>query len=283
MKTTYRFCDHFEEEDVLRLQSLGIKVKAGFDVFTVYEDSEQFEQAKRFFGKNWQDLVLSTATEFTEAEKEKAPYLSIEPLKILGYPQPESRDEKKGKSCFPYDVYPYFENVFEIAGTSRDFGMLRGRQTGDFSFSGEPKWGKAGVGSIFWCGDAYFATPGVYEEIFRPLGITSRSVKRHRDKKTLETVVQLLPQGISESKLVIPEAYIDEIEEVPEWNIRKYMVNGKGFFPSFEQYPGNFDFFVSQEYFGDGGVNEKSVFISQRLYQRLKTNQIKGLEYRPQA
>ena len=63
----------------------------------------------------------------------------------------------------------------------------------------------------------------------------------------------------------------------------KYMLSGESFAPSFETYSGNFDFFVSQEYFGAGGVNENEVFISQRLYQLLKENKVRGLNYYPQS
>lgn len=91
----------------------------------------------------------------------------------------------------------------------------------------------------------------------------------------------MLPQGISSSKLNINDNNIDEKTHIPEWEITRFHLNNKGFFPFFENHPGNFDFFVSQENFGSGHANYKEVFVSQKLYQLLKNNNIKGLDYYP--
>lgn len=113
------------------------------------------------------------------------------------------------------------------------------------------------------------------------MGIECRQVLAYRNQKPLKTVVQLVSQGIAESKLILEESCITKKHFINEWNMTKYMLNGESFAPAFETSPGNFDFFVSQEYFGSGGVNENEVFISQRLYQVLKENRVKGLSYCP--
>lgn len=284
MRINYQFFKNFNRRDVLELEHIGIKVDEGCDAFVVYEDEEKFELVKKYFGEKWKDKVTVIDTDFTEKERNTSAYLSIATSKMLGYPQPEEWDEDEGEKepAYPFNIYPYFENVFEVANTSRDYGMLRGTQTGDFSLLGEPKWGKSNVGSIFWCGDALFSTPDIYKKVFAPLGIKSRTVLGYGNQKPLTTIVQLLPQGISDSKLIFKPEQIGEPIFIPEWNITKYTLYYKGFFPSFEKHPGKYDFFVSQEYFGSGGVNEKTVFISQKLYQLLKENNVKGLEYYPQ-
>jgi hypothetical protein len=283
MRVNYRFFNNFSKKDVADLRQIGIKVDEGCDAFVVYEDEEKFELIKNYFGDKWKEKVSVTDTDFTEKEKSESLFLSIGTHKILGYPQPEEWDEGETEPPYPFNIYPYFQNVFKVANTSPDYGMLRGKQIGSFSFLGEPKWGKSSIGSIFWCGDAYFATSDIYKQIFEPLGIKSKAVLGYGNQELLKTVVQLLPQGVSESKLIIKEDQILERSDVPEWNLRKYVLNGKGFFPSFEKDPGNYDFFVSQEYFGSGGVNEKTVFISQKLYLLLKKHNIKGLKYYPHS
>lgn len=73
--------------------------------------------------------------------------------------------------------------------------------------------------------------------------------------------------------------------------MERYWINsgGEGFFekldfcPSFESNVGNYDLFVTQELFGTGGMNLREIFISQKLYQLLKSNKINGLKYYPQA
>ena len=241
---------------------------------------------KQLLGEEWKDNCI-ISTDFTEKERESAAYLMIGASKILGYPQPEDtyeEVEEDGEPEYPYpfDIYPYFRDVYEVSGTSHDYGMLRGKQIGSFALSGEPHWGKSSIGSVFDAGDVFFTTPEVYRQIFEPLGIECKQVLGYGNRKPLGTVVQLLPQSISKSRLMVKEDQISEKTFVKEWNMTKYIFNGKGFAPAFETSPGNFDFFASQEYFGSGGVNEKELFISQRLYQLLKKNKIKGLCYYPQ-
>jgi hypothetical protein len=284
MRINYRFFGNFDRKDVLELKQIGIIVDTGCDAFVVYEDEEKFELVKKYFGDNWKEKVTLTDTEFTEKERGSSSFLSIEATKILGYPQPEEwdEDESEHEPPYPFNIYPYFENVFEVTNTSHDYGMLRGKQIGSFSLLGEPKWNKSNVGSIFWCEDAFFTTPDVYKMVFAPLGIKYQTVLGYGNQKPLTTVVQLLSQSISNSKLIINEEHTNMIEDISEWSMKKYVLNNKGFFPSFENHPGNYDLFVSQEYFGSGGINEKTVFISQKLYQLLKKNGAKGLKYYPQ-
>lgn len=266
------------------MENLGITVKEGCDAYVAYRGTNEFETLKAFFGKNWRDDV-TIDTDFTESERAESAFLSIGAAKMLGYPQPEDYDEDEGEEEpeYPFDIYPYYENVFEVAGTSPDYGMLRGKQIGNFSFLGEPRWGKSGIGSIFWSGDNFFVTPEAYHAIFEPLTIASRPVLKYKTKQPLKTVLQIIPQGAAKAKLIIPEELVEETSIIPEWNMTKCILKRQGYYPSFETNPGDYDFFESKEYFGPGGVTEKELFISQRLYQQMKAHNIKGLKYYPQA
>ncbi|MFK8288387.1 hypothetical protein ACI76W_03925 [Capnocytophaga canimorsus] len=279
MNVSYRF---FAELSAIR--------QAGFDlpndgsVFIIQGNDERLDKVKQILGSEWRNYCFAEM-EFTEEERSSAPYLSIRASKNLGYLQPEDRyeeveEEGLAEYPYPFDVYPYFKDVYELAGKSDTFGMLRGKQIGSFKLQGEPRWGKAMIGSTFQAGDVFFTTFEVYNTIFKPLGIACREVLAYGNLAPLKTIVQIIPQGISKSKLIINEEYLLEKFFIKEWNLTKYVLSGDNV-PLFEARPSGYDFFISQEYFGDGGVNENEVFISQKLYQILKKNKIKGLNYIP--
>lgn len=148
----------------------------------------------------------------------------------MGYPQPEDLDGNDELEKFPFNVFPYLKKVFEITKRSENFGIIRGKQIGSISLLSEPKWNKKGIGTIYWLEDTFFTTPSIYENIFKPLNIQSKSVIGYGNQKPLVTVVQLLPQGISSSKLNINDNNIDEKTHIPEWEITRFHLNNKGFF-----------------------------------------------------
>ncbi len=86
----------------------------GCDAFTFYENDEMNEQLQSIFGSNYKNYVTVAKTEFSENERINADYLSIKSSKILGYPQPEDLDGNDELEKFPFNVFPYLNNVFEI-------------------------------------------------------------------------------------------------------------------------------------------------------------------------
>lgn len=277
MKVKYRFFKNFSTKEVSELKNIDIAVNLGPDAFYFYENNEKDLELRSIFGVNYQDYITVDKTEFTEKERSNSSYLGIRSKKILGYPQPEEIDY----ASYPFNIFPYLQGTFKISYINENYGVIRGEQIGNISLLKEPKWGNNDIGAIFWLEDLFFTTPKVYDLIFKPLNIKCRKVENYNDKIPLTTIVQLLPQGISCSKLNINDNNIDEKEYVSEWNIVRYHLNNKGFFPSFEGSPGEFDFFITQENFGSGHANYKEIIISQKLYQILKENNIKGLEYSP--
>ena len=287
MRIHYRFFENFDKKGVADLGKIGIKVEEDCFAFVLYEDDPKFELVKQYFGKNWRENVSIIDTDFTESERANSPYLGIWATKRLGYPKPEDwyddddEEDKEPTAPPPYKNDAYLYNVFEIDKVSEMYGVLRGKQTGYLSISGEPKWGKSSVGALFWIEDILFTTPEVYEKVFEPLGIKCKKVLGYGNQKPLKTIVQLVPQGVAKSKLILDDENID-IEQIQEWNVKRYCLSNQGFYPSFESNAGDYDFFVSQEHFGTGAMNFKENFISQKLYQLLKENNVKGLKYYPQ-
>ena len=281
MRVNYRFFKQLPE-----LRKLGFDIPEGSAAFVVYEDDERFETLKSVLGANWLENVIFTDTDFSEKEKCNSLYLSVYAIKMLGYPQPEDwyddDDDEDLEAPYPYEKNAYLHNVFEIDKASEMYGVLRGKQTGYISIQGEPKWGKSSIGALHWLEDILFTTAEMYQKVFEPLGIACKHVLGYGNQKPLTTVVQLLPQGVSKSRLLLDNETLDNKEYIQEWGLERYCLGGKGFYPSFETNPGNYDFFVSQELFGTGGANFKELFISQKLYQLLKMNKVRGLSYYPQ-
>jgi hypothetical protein len=296
MRVKYRFFDYFSEKDAARLEKIGVKVDGGrepvlggnkSDAFVLRDDDERFEAVKAFFGRNWRKNVSFIEPDFTETERLSSPWLGVRATKMLGYPQPEDwydddLDEDISPPDLAYDRHAYLWNVFEVAASS-ECGVLKGRQTGFLSIAGEPKWGRSSIGALHWLEDILFVTAELYGEVFEPLGIECRKVLGYGNGKPLETVVQLVPQGIAESKLILNETNVRIRDHVPEWDLERYRLADACFFPSFESDPGGYYFFETQELFGAGsGQTYRENVISLKLYRLLKEHGVKGMDYYPQ-
>lgn len=277
MKLRYRVFKDFNPAEVQKLKVLGISVEQGFDAFLIDADYADLAVVKDIIGEEW-ETTITHEIEFSEMDRRNASYLHVYPNKLFGYPQPES-----GKDKFPFDQYPYFKDVFEIEKTDPEYGVLKGKQIGKFRFKKEPNWGSSSIGSAFWIQDSIFVKPEIYKRVFEPLGIKAISVLEYKTKKELNTVLQLLPQGISNANLEIKNDHINEIQTVESWGIKKYILKETGFYPDFKSAPGDFDFFESKEYFGAGGFTVHSTIISQKLYQLLVQNNVRGLNYEPMS
>ncbi|MDO4729436.1 MAG: hypothetical protein Q4B43_10600 [Bacteroidota bacterium] len=274
MKVSYRF---FAELSAIK--------QAGFDlpddsfVFVIQGDDERLDKVKQILGNEWRDYCFANM-EFTEEERSSAPYLYVFANHYLGYAQPDTQKEVDDFP-YPFDVYPYYKGVFEILNTDENYGVLRGRQIGNYKLKNEPKWGKNAIGSIHYADDSLFVPPQIYKDVFAPLGILSKPVIDYKTQKPLLNVVQLLPQGISKSPLQLSEKYIRLTEHIEKWGITKFVLRDDMPYPVFLENNNTEDFFYTQEYFGSGGFTERGMIISQKLYQILKKNKIKGLNYVP--
>lgn len=274
MKISYRFVAEFPV-----LKRAGFEIPDDSIYFIVQGDDIRLEKVKQLLGEEWQDCCLAS-TQFTEKELHSASYLRIFAKHYLGYAQPDTQKEVDFFE-YPFDIYPYYKGVFEIANTDEEYGLLRGRQIGSYQIKGLPKWGKNKIGSLHYAEDAFFVPTEVYQEIFEPLKISYKAVLDYKTKKELFNIVQLLPQGISKSPLNLSKNYLKSEEKIEKWNLTKYLLRGDMPHPDFLEETNTFDFFYTQEYFGSGGLTQRNTIISKKLYQILKKNAIKGLIFRP--
>lgn len=126
MKIKSRFFKNFSLKEVRKLKNINIYVDVGCDAFTFYENDEMNEQLQSIFGSNYKNYVTVAKTEFSENERINADYLSIKSSKILGYPQPEDLDGNDELEKFPFNVFPYLKNVFEITKKVKILELLEG-------------------------------------------------------------------------------------------------------------------------------------------------------------
>ncbi|MFV0305328.1 MAG: hypothetical protein ACK5IC_07605 [Moheibacter sp.] len=277
MKIIYRFSKHFSADDVSFMKNNGYNVNSGFDVVLIPKEDSNFLKIKDRFGDD--GLAMPEIT-YTKKELESASFLKIYAKKYLGYAKPDDEDEVDDFE-YPFDIYPYYKGVFEIAKTDPEYGVLRGRQIGNYQMKGKPKWGTSQIASLWGAEDSFFTTPEVYQEVFKPLGIQSIPVINYSNKEIQTEIVQILQQGVSKSKLNITNHHIKEAITVQNFGITKYVMDGGVPPPAFVDSPRDMDFFYTQEYFGSGGFTQRSTIISNKLYNILQEKKIKGLNYAP--
>lgn len=277
MIINYRYADSFTEIQQIQLANFGLKVKQGFNALIIDSNHPNFNEVKDMFD-DWEEETLKTI-KYSKLDFEKAESYEINAEKYLGYAKPDV-EEIIDTYKYPFDIYPQYKDVYEVKATGK-YGMLRGKQIGSFKISGEPKWGKNHLASLFGATDCFFTTPEVYNDIFKPLNILSMPVIDFKSGKTLKTIVQILPQGVSQNKLNIKRENINKTIKIDEWNLTKYVLRGDVPFPDLEKSDKRYDFYESQEYFGDGGLNLKSIIISKKLYNLIVENKLKGLNIIP--
>jgi len=279
MTKIMRVFKDFSENDKVELAKIGIKIDVGFDAFEIPE--HEYEKVL-FIKKCLKDASYQKRVNFSNDDLDNSDYLDMDARRLLGYPEPDSCERDEVDSFeYPFDIYPYYKDVFSVIDTDPDYGMLKGEQIGSYQLKGEPKWGKAVIGSYHFIYDTFFVTPNIYNLIFKPLGIECRPVINYRTKGILQNVLQLVSQGVAKSKLNLTEDYVDEVIVIKKWNLEKYMLKPDETRPNFLSEPGDYDFFSTQEYFGAGGITQRLSIISNRLYKILKKNKIKNLLFTP--
>lgn len=276
----YRIVKNFTPNDKIFLENLGISIKLGWDVFEINEvKSEVLNHLKAYFGNEWEDISQRLIT-YSNKEVSHAEHLYVYAKKYLGYAKPDVEEEVETFEP-PFDIYPYYKDVFEVFATDESYGLLRGKQIGNYQLKGKVKWGKSAIGSAHYINDAFFVKEKVYNTFLKPLNIESCPVIDYKTKKKMDGVVQILQQGISASPLQIVPEDCKEIISIPQWGIQKYILRDDIPYPRFKDSPGDYDFFYTQEHFGSGGLTQRGTIISQKFYEILKKNNIKGLNFHP--
>src|SRR5215469_17498563 len=183
MKIIHRFSLAAKDSDSrAALASLGIQLKEQplIAIFEIEESDSRWPQVEEWSERSRRPRV--TRTVFTPAEIAAARWLALRPSWHYGYPQPDEGS------------FGYRRATYDLSDWCPACGIGL-RQVAPFQMKGEPAWGKNSLLQMNWVFDEFFATPDLWEKLFRPYGVGMRSVLGPRGRE-LETVVQLVADSV---------------------------------------------------------------------------------------
>lgn len=199
-----------------------------------------------------------TRTEFTEAELEGAKFLVMHPSWHHDYPQPE-------------DDFGYMNATYDLSSYCDECGA-GAKQVAPFRMTKPPSWGQKSILQLNWVFDEYFVKPDVWERVFEPLGIKYRPVVQNRTGRIIESVVQL---DISTQVEVQMAGHA--FSQCSSCGAKLYATRIDGYFPP--PLPTAAPLFKSLQYFGSGARARHEVFISQDLYRKMHSEDVRGAEF----
>ncbi|MBR1463962.1 MAG: hypothetical protein IJ604_11405 [Prevotella sp.] len=253
MKFFKEICHNWDKNQVQILHQHNIDVKEGLEnmkMFRIY-DINLYKELKPYFKKwKYNDDLYEVGTEFSKKEILSADYCIIERCHSFGYPMPEN----KGYLHNTYNT----KNMCKKCGT----GLI---QKDDFRLRRVPKYP---FGGIEWIYDEFFVQTDLYEKVFKPLGIESRPLRKYKDDSIMETYVQLVIPVIDEPL----DLSFYEYQRCPLCGVKKYDPMTYGYFP-LQEHPLP-HIYKSKEYFGDGFVAYRKIFVSASLCDLMIKNKM---------
>jgi hypothetical protein len=204
-------------------------------------------------------------TEFTDEERNRAPFLTIWACHH-GYPQPETM--KMDAPSGP-DKLVYLRRTYDFSGGCEKCWAGR-KQIAPFRIKKSPVWGRRLIFQMNWEPDEFFVKPDVYEAVFGPFGIGFRPVVMHKTGDELDSVVQLSIEAVAEVR-------VDGISYTvcARCGRKDYRRSCRGF-PPVPMHAGASMFKSAQCFNGS-----KRVYVSNDLYQKIVYAKLKGAEFDP--
>ncbi len=246
------------ERERRALIKVGIELPPEEFVFLISEDDVRWPSVSELVAHF--DLLDFVSTSFTDIERFRAGFLSMDGNWHNGYPQPE--DDYQEVS---YDL----TNYCHLCGV----GAV---QKAPLRIKSEPKWGRRSIMQLNWIFDELFTPPEVWRSVFRPFGVGCRPVLNRSGVKEFETVMQLVFEGSSPL-----DTTGLSYETCLVCSRRKYLPNVRGFIPKPLNPVGSA--FKSVEDFGSGASASKEVFVAQDLYRDITASKLLGAVFSPCA
>ena len=267
MRFIHRFAFRAPLPLIAELRDLGMKFEPEDEVFhepdpmiafRVPEDHPHWPliQARMHEWKNSGHMVY---TEFTPRELDAARWLHTTAWDN-GY-------------ALPFEDFKFFEVTFDRSHACLRCGYGK-VQNAPFRIKGEPKWGRRAIMSLNQAYDELFVPPAIWETIFKPFGIASRSVA-NRHGKLLQTVVQL----VIEEEIDLATDLLPIRERCPECGQPKYQYPERGPFPALAQGPSGPIARTRQTFFD--GWHTRHIIISQELRRAMMAHKIRGADFTP--
>lgn len=234
-------------------------------VFEIADSDPLFEEVSKFM-LNY-DINPQIRLEYSKKELTEARYLHIWLRRYSGYPQPEVIDIKDS----------YINYTFEITNfcTKCGSGLV---QNDSFYLKKSFNIEKLRFGGVYWVYDTFFITTELRDLLIKEkfTGIEFVPVKNIRTKQIVDNIVQLKINEIFPAKLKYDiEKIIDCKQCGQKRDVMKMdseVVTSKDVLKDLDK-----DFYLSQEFHGDGFLCCKSVLISNRVYKFLIDNKIKNI------
>ncbi|MBR4387450.1 MAG: hypothetical protein IKP51_13120 [Treponema sp.] len=249
------------------LDANAIKYSTAGDCISlrVYDDNLYFNQIVKLFKKI---SVSPTVTcEYSKKELSEAKYLSIWLKRYSGYPQPEAIGVKDSYFNYTFDITNFCTNCGNGLVQKDSFYLKK-------SFNIE----RIRFGGVYWEYDTFFITKELQDLFVKEkfTGIEFVPVKNIKTKQIVDNIVQLKINAVFPAKL---KYEVEKVIDCKQCGLKRDVIkmDSELFTPKEALKDLDKDFYLSQEFHGDGLLCCRSVLISNRVYQFFVDNKIKNI------
>ena len=249
------------------LDANAIKYSTAGDCISlrVYDDNLYFTQIVKLFKKI---SVSPTVTcEYSKKELSEAKYLSIWLKRYSGYPQPEAIGVKDSYFNYTFDITNFCTNCGNGLVQKDSFYLKK-------SFNIE----KIRFGGVYWEYDTFFITKELQDLFVKEkfTGIEFVPVKNIKTKQIVDNIVQLKINAVFPAKL---KYEVEKVIDCKQCGLKRDVIkmDSELFTPKEALKDLDKDFYLSQEFHGDGLLCCRNVLISNRVYQFFVDNKIKNI------
>ena len=264
------FCDDEEPELIQYLQNNNIKYRVGEIISTVdiYESSPHWAYIGKYAEKR--DISCLSDTVFSKRELEEAEWLSVRSKWHFEYPQ-------------PIDDNLYQTITYSVDHHCKACGQSL-EQVRPFRVKKAPKWTNRHFLMLNWIADELFIeenTKRLLEKEFPFLSYCE--VHNKNGTEVFEDFYQIVIPVLSEAGIIENQRCIGEVLVCPDCGKKKYHPNGEGMLQMKRKiFEGAPDMVKSIEMFGWGCGADRVIFISQKMYRFIVSNQLeRALEFAP--
>lgn len=276
MTRVYRYIFNTSQDDPKReireyLICHNIKYSEGLLlIFEISEDSACFKDVEKFLDTR-NGKVIQTRLEYSKKELAESEYLRMWLKKYSGYPQPEMIDVKNSYINYTYNITNFC--------TSCGGGLI---QEDSFYLKKSFNIEKVRLGGVYWVYDTFFITNELRDLFVKEhfSGIEFLPVKNIKTKQVIDNVVQLKINSIFPHKLKYDTKKVIKCKVC---NRKKDLKKDDSEIFASKEILDNLDkdFYLSQEFAGDGLLCCKRIIISNRVYKFLNSNKIKNICVEP--
>ena len=250
MKFYRQITSNWDERQVEILRQHNINVKMGINILNIY-DLNLYKLMIPFL-EEW-NISDSLGVTFTKNEILSSGFCIIEFWNMFGYPMPDNDGS-------------YLYKTYDTKDMCNECGVGL-EQKDDFRVRKVPKYPIWGLGWIF---DEFFVRTDLYKNVFKPLGIGCRPLRKYKDDSIIDTYVQLVIPVIDEPLDL--SSY--KSQTCPKCRDTKYEAKTYVYYP-LQEHPLPY-IYKSKEYFGDGFSANRKIFVSALVRDKMIENGMMG-------